>query len=47
MNQDRADVESVFSKYLRSLEAADVALASRRYWRRDPPVGALADDHRT
>jgi len=28
MNQDRADIEAVFSKYLRSLEAADVALAS-------------------
>jgi ketosteroid isomerase-like protein len=28
-SQDRADVEQVFSRYLRSLEAADVALASQ------------------
>jgi ketosteroid isomerase-like protein len=27
--QDRADVEQVFNKYLRSLDAADVALASK------------------
>ena len=34
---DRADVEAVFSKYLRSLEAADVALASE-VWLQSPDV---------
>jgi len=36
-SQDRADVERVFSKYLRSLEAADVALASE-VWLQSPDV---------
>jgi ketosteroid isomerase-like protein len=34
---DRADVERVFGKYLRSLEAADVALASQ-VWLQSPDV---------
>ena len=36
-SQDRADIEQVFSKYLRSLEAADVALASQ-VWLQSPDV---------
>ena len=36
-SQDRADVEQVFSKYLRSLTAADVALASQ-VWLQSPDV---------
>jgi ketosteroid isomerase-like protein len=36
-SQDRADVEHVFSKYLRSLEAADVALAAQ-VWLQTPDV---------
>ena len=36
-SEDRADVERVFSKYLRSLEAADVALASE-VWLQSPDV---------
>ena len=36
-SQDRADVERVFSKYLRSLESADVALASE-VWLRTPEI---------
>jgi ketosteroid isomerase-like protein len=35
--QDRVDVEQVFSKYLQSLDAADVALASK-VWLRSPDV---------
>ena len=35
--QDRADVEQVFNKYLRSLDAADVALASE-VWLQSPDV---------
>ena len=36
-SQDRADVERVFTKYLRSLESADVALASE-VWLRTPEI---------
>ena len=36
-SQDRADVERTFTKYLRSLEAADVALASQ-VWLQSPDV---------
>ena len=39
-SQDRADVEQVFSKYLRSLEAADVALASAASPLRAMPPGS-------
>jgi ketosteroid isomerase-like protein len=35
--QDRADVEQVFNKYLQSLDAADVALASK-VWLQSPDV---------
>jgi ketosteroid isomerase-like protein len=35
--QDRADIERVFSTYLRSLEAADVALASH-VWLQSPDI---------
>ena len=31
-SEDRADVEQVFNKYLRSLNAGDVALASQVWW---------------
>jgi len=40
MNQDRAGIERVFSKYLRSLEAADVALASE-VWLQSPEVSVV------
>jgi ketosteroid isomerase-like protein len=36
-NQDRADVEQVFNKYLQSLDAADVTLASE-VWLQSPDV---------
>ena len=36
-SQDRADLELVFSRYLRSLETADVALASQ-VWLQSPDV---------
>ena len=36
-SQDRADVEQVFNKYLESLNAADVALASQ-VWLQNPDV---------
>jgi ketosteroid isomerase-like protein len=36
-SQDRAEVERVFHKYLQSLEAADVALASQ-VWLQSPDV---------
>ena len=36
-SRDRADVEGAFSKYLQSLEAADVALASQ-VWLQSPEV---------
>jgi ketosteroid isomerase-like protein len=36
-SQDRADIERVFNKYLRSLEAADVALAAE-VWLQSPDV---------
>ena len=36
-NQDRADVELVFNKYLESINAADVALASQ-VWLQSPDV---------
>jgi len=36
-SQDRSDVERVFSKYLRSLEEADVALAAQ-VWLQSPDV---------
>jgi ketosteroid isomerase-like protein len=36
-SEDRADVEQVFNKYLQSLEAADVALASQ-VWLQSPDV---------
>ena len=36
-SQDRADVEGVFSKYLRSLEAADIGMASE-VWLQSPDV---------
>jgi len=39
-DQDRAAVEQVFDKYLQSLDAADVALASKVYLAR----GVLAPD---
>jgi ketosteroid isomerase-like protein len=35
--EDRADIERVFSQYLRSLEAADIALASQ-VWLQSPDV---------
>jgi ketosteroid isomerase-like protein len=35
--QDRADVEQVFNKYLQSLDAADVVLASK-VWLQSPDV---------
>jgi ketosteroid isomerase-like protein len=35
--QDRADVEQIFHKYLQSLDAADVALASK-VWLQSPDV---------
>jgi ketosteroid isomerase-like protein len=35
--QDRADIEQVFNKYLESLDAADVALASK-VWLQSPDV---------
>ena len=35
--QDRADVEQVFNKYLESLDAADIALASK-VWLQSPDV---------
>src|ERR1700680_2835405 len=37
LDQDRADVEQVFNKYLLSLDAADVALASK-VWLQSPDV---------
>jgi hypothetical protein len=37
LDQDRADVEQVFNKYLQSLNAADVALASK-VWLQSPDV---------
>ena len=37
LDQDRADVEQVFNKYLQSLDAADVALASK-VWLQSPDV---------
>ena len=36
-SQDRANIERVFTKYLRSLEAADVALASQ-VWLQSPDL---------
>jgi ketosteroid isomerase-like protein len=36
-SEDRADIEQVFNKYLQSLEAADVALASQ-VWLQSPDV---------
>ena len=36
-SQDRADVERAFSKYLQSLEAADVALAAE-VWLQSPEI---------
>ena len=36
-NQDRADVEQVFSKYVESIDAADVALAAQ-VWLQSPDV---------
>jgi ketosteroid isomerase-like protein len=36
-NQDRADVERVFNKYLESINAADVALASQ-VWLQSPEI---------
>ena len=37
LGQDRTDVEQVFNKYLESINAADVALASQ-VWLQSPDV---------